>query len=130
MNGISLGIENTDIGDATIPPQASSLYWRRPSGLPDDREDLAGLKLYVALHPQGEIEGADVIPLWFPTNQYSGPGDIDHASKFHTLFTDADYRTLARVSRFMAETLGVPRGTVESRLHRARAELRRKLTGY
>jgi RNA polymerase sigma-70 factor (ECF subfamily) len=30
----------------------------------------------------------------------------------------------------IAETLGVPRGTVESRLHRARAELRRKLTGY
>jgi RNA polymerase sigma-70 factor (ECF subfamily) len=30
----------------------------------------------------------------------------------------------------IADSLGVPRGTVESRLHRARAELRRKLTGY
>ena len=30
----------------------------------------------------------------------------------------------------IADTLGVPRGTVESRLHRARAELRRRLTGY
>ena len=30
----------------------------------------------------------------------------------------------------IAETLGVPRGTVESRLFRARAELRKKLTGY
>ena len=30
----------------------------------------------------------------------------------------------------MAETLGVPRGTVESRLHRAREELRRRFKGY
>ena len=30
----------------------------------------------------------------------------------------------------MAEVLGVPQGTVESRLHRARAELRQKLIGY
>ncbi len=30
----------------------------------------------------------------------------------------------------IATALGVPRGTVESRLHRARAELARKLTGY
>ena len=30
----------------------------------------------------------------------------------------------------IAQTLGVPRGTVESRLFRARAELRKKLTGY
>ena len=30
----------------------------------------------------------------------------------------------------IADTLGIPQGTVESRLHRARAELRRKLTSY
>jgi RNA polymerase sigma-70 factor (ECF subfamily) len=30
----------------------------------------------------------------------------------------------------IADALNVPRGTVESRLHRGRAELRRKLTGY
>jgi RNA polymerase sigma-70 factor (ECF subfamily) len=30
----------------------------------------------------------------------------------------------------IAQALGVPRGTVESRLHRARAELRKKLEGY
>ena len=30
----------------------------------------------------------------------------------------------------IAEALGVPRGTVESRLHRARAEMRRRLEGY
>jgi RNA polymerase sigma-70 factor (ECF subfamily) len=30
----------------------------------------------------------------------------------------------------IAETLGIPRGTVESRLHRGRAELRKKLKGY
>lgn len=30
----------------------------------------------------------------------------------------------------IADTLGVPRGTVESRLFRARAELRKRLTGY
>lgn len=30
----------------------------------------------------------------------------------------------------MAEVLGVPRGTVESRLHRAREELRRRFKGY
>lgn len=30
----------------------------------------------------------------------------------------------------IAEALGVPQGTVESRLHRARAELREKLAGY
>jgi RNA polymerase sigma-70 factor (ECF subfamily) len=30
----------------------------------------------------------------------------------------------------IADVLAVPRGTVESRIHRGRAELRRKLTGY
>lgn len=30
----------------------------------------------------------------------------------------------------IAETLGIPRGTVESRLHRGRGELRKKLKGY
>ncbi len=30
----------------------------------------------------------------------------------------------------IADSLGIPRGTVESRIHRARAELRRKLSGY
>jgi len=30
----------------------------------------------------------------------------------------------------MAETMGVPRGTVESRLHRAREELRKRFKGY
>ena len=30
----------------------------------------------------------------------------------------------------MAQTLGVPQGTVESRLHRARAELRQRFKGY
>ena len=30
----------------------------------------------------------------------------------------------------MAEVIGVPRGTVESRLHRAREELRRRYQGY
>ena len=30
----------------------------------------------------------------------------------------------------MADSLGIPRGTVESRLHRARAELRRRLPAY
>ena len=30
----------------------------------------------------------------------------------------------------IAQVLGVPRGTVESRLHRARNELREKLKGY
>ena len=30
----------------------------------------------------------------------------------------------------IASALGVPRGTVDSRLHRARAELRRRLSSY
>ena len=30
----------------------------------------------------------------------------------------------------IAESLGIPQGTVESRLHRARAELRRRMQGY
>jgi RNA polymerase sigma-70 factor, ECF subfamily len=30
----------------------------------------------------------------------------------------------------IAEALGIPQGTVESRLHRARAEVRRRLQGY
>jgi RNA polymerase sigma-70 factor (ECF subfamily) len=30
----------------------------------------------------------------------------------------------------MADALGVPRGTVESRLHRAREELRKRFKGY
>jgi len=30
----------------------------------------------------------------------------------------------------IAQTLGLPQGTVESRIHRARGELRRRLTGY
>ncbi|HEX6395934.1 MAG TPA: N-acetylmuramoyl-L-alanine amidase [Steroidobacteraceae bacterium] len=108
MNGISLGIENTDIGDASIRPSASSLYWRRPSGLANDRDDLAGLQLYVLLHPR-EGEGSDVIPLWFPTSRYTGPGDSNQFSEFHTLFTDADYRSLALLSRLMTAELGVPR---------------------
>jgi RNA polymerase sigma-70 factor (ECF subfamily) len=30
----------------------------------------------------------------------------------------------------MAEALGIPRGTVESRLHRARRDLKRRFAGY
>jgi DNA-directed RNA polymerase specialized sigma24 family protein len=30
----------------------------------------------------------------------------------------------------IAAALGIPRGTVESRLHRARAELRQRFKGY
>jgi RNA polymerase sigma-70 factor (ECF subfamily) len=30
----------------------------------------------------------------------------------------------------ISQTLGIPRGTVESRIHRARASLRKLLTGY
>ena len=38
--------------------------------------------------------------------------------------------TLVRAGMRTVQLLGVPRGTIESRLHRARAELRGKLKGY
>jgi hypothetical protein len=38
--------------------------------------------------------------------------------------------SLVFVESFVSASVPLPRGTVESRLHRGRAELRRKLTGY
>lgn len=60
---------------------------------------------------------------------------IDVAAVLRTL--PAEFRQVLVLREFeqmsyaeIAETLGVPQGTVESRLHRARAELRSRLGGY
>ena len=60
---------------------------------------------------------------------------IDMAGVLRTL--SPEYREILVLREFeqmsyaeIAQTLGVPQGTVESRLHRARAELRSKLESY
>jgi hypothetical protein len=111
MNGVSLGIENTDAGDSSAvrPQPTNQTYWRKLTNLPDTSDDLQGMILRAVLHPNGGNEGGDFIPLWFPTSRYTGPGDLDHASGFYTLFTDADYRTLTLLCRFLAEHFRIPR---------------------
>jgi RNA polymerase sigma-70 factor (ECF subfamily) len=60
---------------------------------------------------------------------------IDMATVLRTL--TPEYREVLVLRQYdqmsyaeIAQTLGVPQGTVESRLHRARAELRSKLGSY
>jgi hypothetical protein len=110
MNGVSFGIENTDVGDNTAvnPQPANQVYWRKLTSQPDGSDDLAGLELRAVLHPNW-ADGPDFIPVWFPTRRYAGPGDLDRASGFFTLFTEADYRTLVLLTRMATESFGIPR---------------------
>ena len=110
MNGVSFGIENTDVGDnsGVKPGSDNQFYWRKLTDLPDGSDDLAGLELRAVLHPNWD-RGPDFVPLWMPTSRYAGPGDLEHAGDFKTLFTEADYRTLALLTRMRAESYGVPR---------------------
>ena len=64
-----------------------------------------------------------------------GPVSIDLQAALQQL--SEEHRTVLVLREFeslsydeMAEVIGVPRGTVESRLHRARGELREKLKAY
>ena len=104
LNGIAFGIENGDIGDENIRPPG--VHWRALTTKPADQEDLAGMKLFGVVHPTGD---EDVIPIWFPTAKYQGPGDLTHIGGFRMLFTEANYRTLALLCRYLAEQLKVPR---------------------
>ena len=104
LNGISFGIENGDIGDANIRPPGD--HWRALTTTPATQDDLAGAKLFACVHP---TDDEDIIPIWFPTKNYRGPGDLTHVGPFRMLFTEANYRTLALLCRYLAEQLGIPR---------------------
>ena len=87
------------------------------------------------------IESADL-----PTGRLAGdPDNSGHAARIDRKIDvgvvlrtlSPEYRQVLVLREFeqlsyaeIAEALGVPQGTVESRLHRARAELRGKLNGY
>lgn len=69
----------------------------------------------------------------------SGPGGTDARVDLATMLAELSpehrriivLRELEQMSyEQMAAALGVPRGTVESRLHRAREELRKRFKGY
>ncbi len=105
LNGIAFGIENGDIGDeAGIRPPGG--HWRALTTKPANQDDLAGAKVFAVVHPTGD---EDVIPIWFPTANYRGPGDLTHVGGFRMLFTEANYRTLVLLCRYLAEELGIPR---------------------
>ena len=112
LNDIAFGIENGDIGDeAGIRPSAPVLpghvpLWRKVTTKPAGQDDLVGMELYAVVHPVGD---EDVIPIWFPTANYRGPGDLIHVGGFRMLFTEANYRTLVLLCRYLAEELGIPR---------------------
>ena len=107
LNGIAFGIENGDIGDNPDirPPE---VHWRALTTKPANQDDLAGLKLFAAVHPMSAGD-EDVVPIWFPTANYRGPGDLTHVGGFRMLFSEANYRTLALLCRYLAEELGIPR---------------------
>ena len=71
MNGVSVGIENSDVADSGAIPRAAgnAKYW---SALSTDTEDLTGRKAYLLLHPAND---PDAVVFWaaiFP--HYVGAG--------------------------------------------------------
>ena len=124
QNSITLGIENSSTGDASISPndinalpRAHRLFWW-PLSLKSS--DLTGMKAYLLLHPSNAEDAVLVWFVHFP--QYTGSGDIaDGANPSVTrrldrhpnwrmmLITDRDYRTLALLCRLLAEQVGIPR---------------------
>jgi hypothetical protein len=119
MNAFALGIENGDIGDTAgiEPGDGVGPRWWRLSNLPDD---LTGMKVYILLHPRGD---EDAVLIWiarFP--DFNGSGDIEdgdtpatdrrlsrHPTWNNMLFTERNYRSLALLSRLIAEQNGLPR---------------------
>jgi hypothetical protein len=119
MNRFSVGIENADIGDSGVTPGNGSgpSWWR----LSDEPEDLPGMKAYLVLHPGGT--DVDAVLVWiaqFP--RFAGSGDIDdghnpvtdrrlgrHPEWKNMLFSERNYRSLALLSRLIAEQNGLPR---------------------
>lgn len=85
---------------------------------------------------------SEVMPPAAPHEEPVVPGgasSVDHRIDLHAALAklSPEHREVLTLREFegmayeeIAEALGVPRGTVESRLHRARAELREKLKAY
>jgi hypothetical protein len=118
MNSLSLGIENSDVGDSgAIPgPAGTGPYWWQ---LSTATEDLTGMKAYILFHPGGTQR--DAIIIWFARfPNFAGSGDItgtgtrtvlstEFGNWRKTLFTERNYRSLVLLCRQVAEEVGMPR---------------------
>ena len=102
-----LGSRTANIGDnpAIRPPE---VHWRALTTKPANQDDLAGLKLFAAVHPMSAGD-EDVVPIWFPTANYRGPGDLTHVLGIQDALRRGELPQLALLCRYLAEELGIPR---------------------
>ena len=137
LNGVSVGIENGDLGDnhqlgpnavvnvgdventvpaANKPAVAAARqvtarnYWR---ALSTNAEDLTAMKVFLLMHPgqgAGSVNAEGVL-IWFGTATYDGPQDMTGSGPNfrRMLFTERNYRSLVLLCRYLAEELGIPR---------------------
>jgi len=115
MNGLSVGIENSDVADSGSTPTnaGNARYW---SALSTATEDVTGRKAYLLLHPASDPDAAIMWSAVFP--HYVGAGDLNAAGSAvntefggwkNMLFTERNYRALALLCRALTASLGIPK---------------------
>jgi len=119
MNGVSVGIENGDLGDnpdlgpnavsGGNPDNSERARWRTLNSDATVTEDLTGMKAYMLLHPSNSEEG---VLIWLGTRNYTGSQNASQAATTRfdrMIFTEANYRSLVLLCRYLAELFQIPR---------------------